>query len=104
MELSKLWTISTNHLTKVDDSRLMQGDVYPLCTIFNLTPDGSSEGYGYLLYVNQDLESDPECAKDNDGWSDALIKIQRKAFENGIEVVRLSPDGPIDPTLAYYEW
>jgi hypothetical protein len=111
VEISRMITLSTSHITLADNNKLMANDSMLWGVGYNLTPPGEPIGYGFFIYCAEDIdpkngglgESDVQAMLDQ-GWSMAMIDIQKYAIEYQCEYIRLDPDGLVMEDLKTYDW
>lgn len=94
LEISKMLTISTKHITPeadesilyayYDDDKDVSAHVY------------TKDNYGWFVYIDEDFENKTnlECLKD----------CMRFARKNGCDLLCLDCDGPVVDGLPVYEW
>lgn len=111
LEIGKILTISTRHITKSDDEKLHKNEYTPCGVFFDLTPPGEEEGYGYLVHCSQDFDDDNsknhgELKKymEDAGWSPAMSDIQIFALKHGCDYIRLDPDADEVDDLPQFDW
>lgn len=111
LEIGKILTISTRHITKSDDEKLRADSYTPYGVFFDLTPAGCDEGYGYFVHCSQDFDDDNsknhgELKKymEDAGWSPAMSDIQIFALKHGCDYIRLDPDADEVDDLPQFDW
>lgn len=97
MELSKMVTMSTSHITEETNRYLSNKDNerYFGFVIYE------KENYGYFMYLPTDREEDEEYLKE---LPEDLAGIFTFARNNNIDVVCLDCDGEVLEELPTYEW
>lgn len=111
MNIGKILTISTRHITKEDDEKLHKNDYTPYGVFFDLTPPGDTEGYGYLVHCSEDFDDqyssnhgELKKAMQDAGWSPALSDIQIFALKHDCDYIRLDPDADEVDALPQFDW
>lgn len=99
----KLLDLSTGHLPETVARDLNESEGV---TAYDLG------GYGWLLYVPEDIDGqveeyasdDPDQVADEDKIHEAIVTIWRHARKHGCQYVLLDLDAPTDPDLPAYDW
>lgn len=89
-EISKIWTLSTCHITQEDSEKMLD------CSL--ITYD--LEGYGWLVYIPSSDIID-NYGKD---VSPALQKILGLAKDLGCTWIKFDRDGPEEESLTQFNW
>lgn len=105
LEITKILTISTAHLSERDD-RLLQANNDPeVGSWFQMSYQGDTDLVGYMVHVTcDDIEEEYKVRLREEGWSPAIAAIQQFAKDHDCDYVRLDPDGPTVDGLETYEW
>ena len=105
LEITKVLTLSTMHITEQDDRLLQMNRDPDLGTWFKLAYQGDVDTVGYMVYVTmEDIFGEEREALANAGWSKAIHEIQSFAKLHGCDHIRLDPDGPTADGLESYNW
>lgn len=98
MEISKMLTICTNHVTDQTLRRLDEAATennFPCLSIYK------KEDYGYFIYINKN-EFRKECAHGD--MPGDLIAVLSFAIESGCDILCLDSDGEELVYLPHYEY
>jgi hypothetical protein len=110
-EVERMMVLSTSHLTKEDNEKLLKNEYTALGCFWSLTTDPNNGGEGFLVHCAEDFQPDnaqfhKTLTQDlvDGGWSVALAHIQIFALEHHCTYIRLDPDGMVVPELPTYDW